>query len=85
MSNQQLSPVRSVFPLDVLAYAVATLLAVATAILLAFHFSDIPEVYVSHTTNKCVEVRDPASQATGRESEWSCTNLPPRYEQVWTY
>jgi hypothetical protein len=46
---------------------------------------DRPEVHVSYETRECVEVVDRKALHEGRASEWSCSNLPPKYERVWVY
>ncbi len=46
---------------------------------------DRPQVWVSHSTGECVEVKDFKAEHEGRESEWSCDNLPQRYEHVWVH
>lgn len=43
---------------------------------------DMPEVLMSTGTGECVDVRDPASEADGQPSPWSCDHLPPRYDRI---
>ena len=74
--------------LEGLGYAAAA--AVAIAVLVGFghrllEVLDMPEVRVSYSTGKCVEVVDHKARAEGRESEWSCDRLPGPYEHVWVY
>lgn len=39
---------------------------------------DIPDVYVSHSTNECVTVINYTDEDT-----YSCENMPKRYNHVW--
>lgn len=74
---------------------VGPLLAVAAVLAFlalggSFFFSilsylDRPEVHISYETKECMEVVDKAAAEKGLTSEWSCTNLPPKYERVWVY
>lgn len=71
-----------------LGYARMFAAAVGLAALVLHQFAvllDRPEVRVSYTTGKCVEVVDHKARAEGRESEWSCDRLPKSYESVWVY
>ena len=42
----------------------------------------IPDVVVSYSTNECVEVVNYGSVIFG-ETDYSCENMPSRYNQVW--
>lgn len=71
-----------------LGYALMFAAAVGLAALVLHQFAvllDRPEVRVSYTTGKCVEVVGHKARAEGRESEWSCDRLPKSYEHVWVY
>ena len=71
-----------------LGYALMFAAAVGLAALVLHQFAvllDRPEVRVSNTTGKCVEVVDHKARAEGRESEWSCDRPPKSYERVWVY
>lgn len=71
-----------------LGYALMFAVAVVLAALVLHQFAallDRPEVRVSYTTGKCVEVVDHKALAEGRESEWSCDRPPESYERIWVY
>lgn len=61
--------------------ALGSVLAVAAVVALFvwgfIRWADTPIVYKSWSTQKCIKVDDPAR-------EYSCANLPDRYELVWT-
>lgn len=64
----------------------ASILALAVGLIAVASFVEYinrPEVYWSHTHDRCVRVVDMAAHEAGRTSEWSCSNLPPKYELVW--
>jgi hypothetical protein len=42
----------------------------------------IPDVVVSYSTNECVEVVNYGSVVFG-ETNYSCENMPSRYNHVW--
>lgn len=56
---------------------------IAAAASALVHWLDRPEVHKSWATQQCIDVKDPAAAAAGRKTEWSCDNLPPRYELIW--
>lgn len=66
------------------AVAALVLLAVVAAAGAAFvQYLDRPVVYKSWSSQQCIKVEDPASEAKGLKVDWSCANLPPSYELVW--
>lgn len=68
------------------ALCVLALLLMGCALIHSFaKVLDLPEVRESWSEKKCVEVLDPAAEAEGRKSEWSCDRLPEKYRHVWVY
>ena len=68
------------------ALAVLALLLMGCALIHSFaKVLDLPEVRESWSEKKCVKVLDPAAEAEGRKSEWSCDRLPDAYDLVWVH
>ena len=66
------------FPLQVTAgYAMGVIELVAMFFALTTSL-DIPDVYVSHSTDECVTVINYTDEDT-----YSCENMPERYNHVW--
>ena len=69
-----------------LIYALCILGALLLGLALIKQFAavlDQPQVHFSYPSDECVRVRDFKAEAEGRPSEWSCDNLPAKYEKVW--
>ena len=44
----------------------------------------MPEVYKSYSTNECVKVENYPGVFFNTDSNYSCENLPEKYDHVWT-
>lgn len=53
-----------------------TALIAAAVVIAVNEWAELPTVYESHSQKTCVRVEDPSGQ-------YSCENLPPKYNHVW--
>jgi len=64
------------------ATTVASLFMAGTVFAMDYAFS-IPSVYKSYSTNQCVKVENYPSMFFG-ETNFSCENMPSKFDLVWT-
>ena len=65
---------------NIIAGIVLSILFSASLIFAYLYISDIPDVYISHSTGMCQKV---IYYEEGKETEKTCDELPNKYNVIW--